>query len=462
MSKIFQTKKRVAKTIFAAASSFAAAIALIGVATPASAWGPERTTYTNESPAPYATFNSITNNAAVGDERNFVRIREAGTDQTFQDEIQIEPGKEYEVYIYYHNNAASNTNSSGLGMATNTRVSSAYPTLVTPAERGMVSGIISWSYVTPESPNDAQTGKVWDEAYVTTASDNVTLRYKTGTATIHNSGAANGSVLSTNLFTEGGTPIGFNKLEGNLPGCAEYSGHITYTLVAEQTTTNLDKKVSLDGENWFENVTATPGQIVTYKVIFNNTGNTELTNVIFKDTHDDGLSLYSGSTKVFDFNNQDGKTIDDILDLSGYNVGNVAPGALVQIIYQARVADNYSLCGKTLNNTISVNYNSEDQGNDSATVTVNCEEDCSTNPNLPGCQERNCKTNPEMEGCQELPNTGPVEIILAIVIVLGIGGGGYYLYRTRKTLNKAENVAKGNKTADKDNIDNQNNPTPEQ
>ena len=117
----------------------------------------------------------------------------------------------------------------------------------------------------------------------------------------------------------------------------------------------------------------------------------------------------------------------------------------MQIIYQAKVADDTSLCGKTLNNSILLSYNSEDQGKDFASVTVACdtptEEDCKNNPNLPGC--KNCKTNPEMEGCQELPNTGPVEIILAIVIVLGICGGGYYLYRSNKTLNKAEKVAKG-------------------
>ncbi len=48
-----------------------------------------------------------------------------------------------------------------------------------------------------------------------------------------------------------------------------------------------------------------------------------------------------------------------------------------------------------------------------------------------------------MEGCKELPNTGPLEIVMAIIIIAGIGGGGYYLYRTKRTLKTAENVAKG-------------------
>ncbi|MBR5939342.1 LPXTG cell wall anchor domain-containing protein, partial [Candidatus Saccharibacteria bacterium] len=46
----------------------------------------------------------------------------------------------------------------------------------------------------------------------------------------------------------------------------------------------------------------------------------------------------------------------------------------------------------------------------------------------------------------ELPNTGPLEIIMAILVVAGICGGGYYFYRSRKNLNKVEKKAKGKKS----------------
>lgn len=429
MRKIFQSRVWANLTL---AMLFATVLAI-----PVSAWGPDdRTTYTNESPAPYATFNSITNNAAVGDERNFVRVGAVDSSDPYTDELEIVPGKEYEVYIYYHNNAATNTNSTGFGIATNVRLASAYPTSLKAGERGMISGIISWSYVTPETPDDAKTATVWDEAYLTTKSENaVVLRYKTGTAKIHNGGAANGSVLPSDLFTKDGTPLGYNKLTGTLPGCAEYSGYVTYTLIAEETSSSFSKQVSLDGENWSDSIFAKPGEYVTYKVVFNNTGNTTLTNVIFKDAHDEGLSLRSGSTKVYDVDNLDGKTIDDIIDISGYNTGDKAAGSLTQIIYQAKVADDMTLCGKTLNNTISLSYNGENQGSDNALVTVNCDDEPEA--------EKNCKTNPEMEGCQEIPNTGPLEIVMAAIVVAGIGGGGYYFYRARKTLKTVEASAKG-------------------
>lgn len=457
-------KKYQTKPTFGIAAIAISAISLIFAVGTASAWGPERTTYTNKKPADHATFNSITDNAGVGDERNFVRVGEVGSSEPYTDELEVVPGKEYEVYIYYHNDAGSDTNATGYGVSTNTRIASAYPTILNSSERGMVSGILTWSYV--DSADDkVKTGEVWDEAYLTTKTDGVVLRYKTGTAKIHNAGKANESVLPTSLFTKEGTLIGFNKLAGTIPGCAEYSGYITYTLVAENTDTELTKQVSIDGENWADEVTVKPGDFVTYKVEYKNTGNTTLANTIFKDVHDDGLSLRAGSTTVFDINH-DGTTIDDIIDLSGYSVGDTAPGALVQIIYQAQVSEDPSICNKSLNNTIHLSYDSAERKQDGATVLVSCNDEpepdepgstCETNPDMDGCQveEKNCITNPEMAGCKELPNTGPVEVIMATVIIIGICSGGYYLYRTQKALKTVEGSVfgkKANKTSleDKD------------
>ncbi len=85
----------------------------------ASTWGPERATYTSASFADYATFNSATDNSEIGDERDFVRVREIGKD-SYANRVKIVPGKEYEVCIYYNNNAGEDTNPTGFGVATNT------------------------------------------------------------------------------------------------------------------------------------------------------------------------------------------------------------------------------------------------------------------------------------------------------------------------------------------------------
>ena len=76
-------------------------------------WGPERDMYTWESPADHVTFNSISDNPFIGNETNFVRVKEyvegsnVGDEnwQSWTDNVTVEPGKEYEVFIYYHNDA---------------------------------------------------------------------------------------------------------------------------------------------------------------------------------------------------------------------------------------------------------------------------------------------------------------------------------------------------------------------
>ena len=82
-----------------------------------SAWGPDRPTYKMKTPPDHPTFNSITDNNVIGDERDFVRVTEVGGNGKYVNELKITPGKTYEVYIFYHNNAASNVNASGKGVA---------------------------------------------------------------------------------------------------------------------------------------------------------------------------------------------------------------------------------------------------------------------------------------------------------------------------------------------------------
>ncbi|MDO4611949.1 MAG: hypothetical protein Q4B29_00585 [Candidatus Saccharibacteria bacterium] len=196
-----------------------------------SAWGPERPTYTNEEPAKSATFNSITNNAAVGDERDFVRIEEKSSGRAYSSNIEIEAGKQYEVFIYYHNDASATFNSEKYnfaGVARDVRLSSNFPDSLAAGETGQVVGTISSSTTTP--------AKVWDEANIT-AKEAVTLHYVEGSAIISNSQASNGSVLPTSLFSDTGTFLSIDytgenaaTLAGLIPGCDEYSGVVTYTI----------------------------------------------------------------------------------------------------------------------------------------------------------------------------------------------------------------------------------------
>lgn len=220
------------KHISMAGAAVATMVLAQAVAPAAMAWGPERTTYTMNAPAKKAVFNSITDNAAVGDERDFVRIVEKGINGTYTSDLTIEAEKEYEVFIYFHNDASTTYNDPSynyIGVAQNTRVSSSFPTSLKAGEVGKIFGRITSTSTDPAA--------VWDEAYVR-AKEALTLHYVSGSAKIYNRWQANGSVLSQNLFTDTGTFIGMNQLNGVVPGCDIYSGQVVYTLQTHAVKTD--------------------------------------------------------------------------------------------------------------------------------------------------------------------------------------------------------------------------------
>lgn len=415
-----------------------------------SAWGPERTTFTMENPATYPTFNSITNNPTIGDERNFVRVGEVNAKVTdLRDEVEVVPGRQYLVYVYFHNNASSTFNDSAhnnSGVAWKTRMATSFPTILTPSEKGTITATITAENSNPPS--------VWDEAYMTTKTDRVLMHYVAGSAKIYNDWKANGSVMPSSLFTEEGTWIGLNSLNGVIPGCEEYHGVVSYVLQAEEQGGSIDKSVSKDGVKFGESINLAPNEEATYQLVIRNTGDVALTNATIKDTLPTGLTLVPGSVKLRANESTTWDQLSDGIFGNGYNLGTVGTGNTIYIQYKVTAGANFDCNGTELTNKASLTYDTDkasgETKEDSTTITVkktDCDEpvppmdNCDTNPGLPECQ--NCATNPNLEGCQELPNTGPLEIVMAIIIIAGIGGGGYYLYRTKRTLKTAENVVKG-------------------
>lgn len=218
------------------------ALGLISV--PVSAWGPERPTYTNNSPAKHATFNSITDNAGIGDERDFVRVAEKKADGSayYRSNITVEPNKEYEVFIYYHNDASGTYNDAAhnyVGVSRGTRMASMFPTKLAKGEKGKITGKIS--------SETAEPAVVWDEAYIT-ATEDMTLHYVLASARIYNQWGTSGSGLSTNLFSDKGTFIGSSELSGIILGCNEYAGQVVYTIQTKAVDKPVEPEPTPDPE----------------------------------------------------------------------------------------------------------------------------------------------------------------------------------------------------------------------
>ena len=192
-------------------------------------WGPQRGIYAAEKPATIPVFNSITNNPAIGDERYFVRIGEINPEKTVLDtkEICLKAGKQYLVHIYVCNDASETVNDSKhqhQGVALVTHLYTNYPKFVLPNKRGYVFAKITAKNSEPES--------IWHGVAVT-ANEGVKLNYIVGSSRIYNEWDANRSVLSTNLFSEEGTLLGLNVLNGVIPGGDKYRCIVTYVLQAK-------------------------------------------------------------------------------------------------------------------------------------------------------------------------------------------------------------------------------------
>lgn len=407
-------------------------------------WGPERATFTWADPAPYATFNSITDNPQVGDERNFVRIRELGTPVSthtanntnpYADEVTLERGKAYEVYIYYHNNAdAHDVGKTAIGIADGASVKSSFPATVKKGERATVTGTIFAADTNPL--------EVWDGAYMMPSED-LYLRYVPGTAIIHNGGALNGQSIGPDYLFGEGALLGYNKFSGLLPGCNEYAGYITYQIFADAPDFKVTKTIASDS------TTVKPGDEVTYKVRYENTGTMNQLNVVVRDTLPKELEYVTGSTKLYNNNLTEGKTVnDDLINENGMNIGDYAGGSgWAEIVYKAKVKDSAG-CG-SIKNTALI---STTDGNKTAEAELTVD-----NGNCTPTPAPEPDKTPEEKLPEEIVNTGPLEIVLAIIIVLVIAAASFYFWRTRHVLKTVENKVSGKESNDeKENEDTKN------
>jgi len=327
------------------------------------AWGPTRPTYTMEQPADHVTFNSITNNPNIGDERNFVGIRETGTTNLWSDNMTVEKGKTYNVRMYVHNNAAANLNL----IAENVTAKFNLPT--TTGKSIQVSGFLSSTNATPT--------EVYDHA-IFTASEDFNLAYVSGSLKFENNVfGASGTALSENIFTSTGVKLGYDKLDGKIPGCIQYSGYVAFTVkpqFALVSNFTMSKMVSKHGDNkWVESYVAQPGETVDYLIQYKNVGETQHDNVTFRDTLPAGQTYVTGSTVFGNSKTPAGvKASDNIANGIGINVGSYAAGANAWVIFSAKVASNDQLpaCGANkLVNTAKVNVDSNSK-EDTADVTV--------------------------------------------------------------------------------------------
>ena len=377
------------------------------------AWGPSRDTYTIAVPADHVTFNSITDNPSQGDERNFVQVREStASNTTYADSISLTAGKEYVVFIYFHNNASSSLNESGVGIANGAYAKAAIPATVKKGSTSTAVGYVGASNATP--------AEVWDNIdFNNNTNGDIALRYVPGSTTIHSFGAVNGATMSDSIVTTG-APIGYESLNGVVPGCNEFAGYITLRVKADQPDFTLTKQVRISGTtDWKETVAVKTGDSVDYLITYKNTGTTVQNDVVISDTLPAGVTYKAGTTYVVNSTNPSGVKVSDKIVSGGINISDYAPGAAAYVKFSAIItakSDSLPTCGtNTLINNAKVETNN---GSKEDTANVTLEKECTDTP-------------------PELPHTGPAADILSIV---GLGTLvttlGYYVASRRSIIGR--------------------------
>lgn len=439
MRKLFSAMRNAPKR---ASAVFAMIAAAILVPTALLAWGPDRPTFTEQTPASYVTFNSITNNSNYGDERNFVTIKDTANTAAggWTDEINIQQGKEYWVRAYVHNNAAENLDL----VAQNVTAKFNVPTQT--AKRIQIDGYISSSNANPT--------EVWDQA-VFSSDKRFKINYVPGSATFTNNVFTGGTALSDNVVSSGAL-LGYNQLDGKIPGCFQFSGYVIFKVKPQIEDFTVEKTVRVNGvadKTFKENVSVNPGDKVDYQIHFKNTGDTQLTNVSIRDILPTGMKYVPGSTKLH--NDSGTRSVADGITTNGLNIGGYLPNAGAYLLFTAQAGNSSELpCGpQTMRNT-AMATTTAGQEQDTADVSVNngqcapgkitvCElatkkiitiDETAFDASKHSKNVADCNVPPTPS---ELPTTGPAETALSI---LGLGSlvasAGYYISSRRALLGR--------------------------
>lgn len=364
--------------------------------------------------------NSISDNPTVGNELYFVQARLDGSNDLWNsNELTVEDGKTYVVRMYVHNNSPLGTDAIMKDVKANFHV---------PTETGKstkISGTIYSSNATPKS--------VWDDV-VFKSNANFHLEYISGSAKIENNGKLDGTTLSDDLVM-GGTTLGYDSLNGEIPGCFGYSAFVGFKVkVVYDYDYTVEKQVRVIGGEkvWAKQVYAKVGDTVEYQIHYKNTSDVVERNIQLLELLGSSQEYIPGTTKLYDTNHPKGVELEDGLTKDGINIGDANPNGDAYVRFRVKIVDNKLGCG--VDNVLRswaqgyIGSNSA-MKQDYADVLVH--PTCPEKPEEP--TEPTEPTEPEPETPAEIVPTGPAAIAGS---VLGAGSlvtsAGYYIASRRR------------------------------
>lgn len=283
------------------------------------------------------TFNSISDNPALGgDEKNFVGARRVDSDSAVwnANTIAAEDGERYYIRMYVHNDNPGGVDAVAKDTAVRFDVAKGSGTEVE------MQGFITSSNASPAEYYDS----------VRFTSDTAFhLEYVPGSAFIENNGIAAGSGMGLSdeiVETETGVLIGYDALDGNLPGGYLYAAYVgievrvvyDYSFVAET-------QVRLAGDDdaaWQKEVNAGIGNEVEFQIAYQNLETAAVSDVMLKSALPDGLEYIDGTMMLYNSAHPEGFTVEDgmVLFSDGINIGSYDSNSNAYLRFRAKVVDD--------------------------------------------------------------------------------------------------------------------------
>ncbi len=399
------------------------------------------------------TFNSISDDPR-GHEFNYTGARvddgnNLGEDNVWYDNIEAEDGQTYIVRLFAHNNSnLSGTldnqtwRQDGKGVAENTKVS--FSIGQGAGTKHTIYGIINSSNATPTEYYD-------DVEFVSKDGRQFHLEYVYGSALLENNGIASkdnpnkpkdyigkpGYPLSDDVVKakSGGVLIGYDALDGKIPGCYAFKSYVTIKVkvVYEPTEFYLRKSVrhaGTKGNNWVDELNDVKiGDELEYQITYKNTSTIDQRDVMIIDALPANIEYIPGTTQLWNANVDGTTDRGDTITTKGVNIGTYGPGANAYVRFRAKVVDENLACGSNTLNNWAKGSTEGIALQDFASVTLEkyCEPDQPTpeNPTTPD-------TPAEPETPKALPSTGP-EAIAGTVVGTGavVTAAGYYIASRR-------------------------------
>lgn len=315
-------------------------------------------------------FNSYINTPSYGDERAFVDARDSNVPKAFSDNVDVQADKEYTVRAYVHNDANQDYNDAAHGyksVAKNATVR--FKVLSGMGNANEVTGYVSADNIAAGYPQT-----VYDTVKLKNDAQLFSLEYIAGSARIENNTHPYPGIALPDSIVTTGAKIGYEQLDGNVPGCFQFTNIVTIKVRVKAPKLQISKTVStLEAPKLADakkSVAVDRGQAITWRLDYKNNGSDVANKVTIRDTIPKGVTLVPGSIVLLDVNHQTGQSLPDTaLDSGGANAGSYASNGNGVIRFRTTVNNDVKDC--VLTNSAYVRGEGIPESSDTANITIN-------------------------------------------------------------------------------------------